>query len=452
MSDSFDGDRDPRIRQGCRAVLGAAGPARGGLDLGFLAGAAGRGYFTPDEDEFIRIRYSQYLGARASLLSTLATLEAACAPAAGGWSRRLPAFTVAFAAACLLLRQARGLSDLAVADPLLAKKLDEPSPIHGIPRKTFTRMFRATTDPLRLMAFREAAEFYEKHRSEIHGISCGEDFAAVLGLLEEEDEWIGNRRRDIIRRRMAYEWFSFLRRHRSGWKKSVFGFFEWSGRAIADLRQPGVKPSGAPKRVSPELREKILRVARPGDIFVTRHDDALSNLFLPGFWPHAAFFIGSEAARSEIGLEIPPGIARRARQPVVFLESKKDGVRFRPADDTLAVDAFIVLRPPLGKPELAAALASVMRHEGKPFDFSFDFRNADRLACTELVYRAYHGTGGLSFSLVETGGRLCLPAEELIVQALRQGFKVVAACGIGKNEIVTGRRAELQLHASRSAL
>lgn len=439
---------DPRVRDGARTVAGTASIARTGLVLPFLDEASVRGYFTPDEDEAVRVRYAQYLGVRGALLSTLEELEEACAPASGGWQKQLPAFAVAFATACLLLRQARGLAALAAAHPLLAKKLDEASILHGIPRKTFTFLFRATTDPARLMQFREAADFYDKHRSNIADLSADPEFVEAIGLLGDEEEWIEHRKRDILRRRLEYGWHSFLRRHRSAWKQSVFGIFEWSGRAISELRQPGVKPAGAPKRVTPELREKILRLAKPGDVFVTRHDDAISNLFLPGYWPHAAFFIGSESQRGALGMETPAG----AEDPVVFLEAKKDGVRFRPASDTLEVDALVVLRPPLAGAELAAALARGMRHEGKPFDFAFDFRNSDRLACTEVIYRSYHGAGELAFSLVETGGRHCLPAEELISQGLAQGFRVVVACGVGKDEIVSGSRAELILHASRSAL
>jgi len=448
MSDAGQPGCDACVRDGARTVAGAAPVARAGLDWPFLDAATARGYFTPDEDEAVRVRYAQYLGVRGALLSTLAELEQACGPVNGGWEKQLPAFAVAFAAACLLLRQARSLAALAGLHPVLAKKLDEPSAPHGIPRKTFTALFRATTDPLRLILFRDAATFYDKHRSKIRELAADPELAPAVTLLEDEDEWIERRKRDILRRRLAYGWHSFLRRHRSAWHQSVFGVFEWSGRAISELRQPGVKPPGAPKRVTAELREKILRVAKPGDVFVTRHDDAMSNLFLPGHWPHVAFFIGSESQRAALGLDTPEGAA----DPVVFLEAKKDGVRFRPATDTLEVDAFVVLRPPLGGIELAASLARGMRHVGKPYDFAFDFRNSDRLACTGLIYRAYHGAGELAFSLVETGGRLCLPAEELISQALAQGFRVVAACGVGKDEIVLGTRAELVLHASRSAL
>ncbi|RYD64928.1 MAG: hypothetical protein EOP83_08570 [Verrucomicrobiaceae bacterium] len=448
MSEAGQPGCDPCVREGARTVAGAVLMARAGLELAFLDVASARGYFTPDEDEVVRVRYAQYLGVRGALLSTLAELERACAPRNGGWEKQLPAFAVAFAAACLLLRQARGLATVVGKHPLLAKKLDEPSTVHGIPRKTFTYLFRATTDPVRLILFREAATFYVKHRSKIAQLASDPDLAPAIILLEGEDEWIERRKRDILRRRLAYGWHSFLRRHRSAWAQSLFGVFEWSGRAISELRQPGVKPSGAPKRVTPELREKILRLAKPGDVFVTRHDDAMSNLFLPGHWPHVAFFIGSESQRTALGLDTPDGAA----DPVVFLEAKKDGVRFRPATDTLEVDAFVVLRPPLAGMELAESLARGMRHVGKPYDFAFDFRNSDRLACTGLIYRVYHGAGELAFSLVETGGRLCLPAEELISQALAQGFRVVAACGVGKDEIVSGTRAELVLHASRSAL
>jgi hypothetical protein len=227
----------------------------------------------------------------------------------------------------------------------------------------------------------------------------------------------------------------------------MFGLFEVSGRAVAELRQPGVKPRGAPKRVTADLLEGVLAEARPGDVFVTRHDDALSNLFLPGFWPHAALFLGSHEALGALGVEHP----RITAGGHWFLEAKKDGVRVRPAAETLAVDAFLVMRPPLDGSALCQGLRRALGHEGKGYDFLFDFRTADRLVCTEVVYRGFNACGPVQFELRDVGGRLCLPAEELLDQALACGFRIVAAGGLEGRGLLTGGEAEAAFSATRSS-
>ena len=260
----------------------------------------------------------------------------------------------------------------------------------------------------------------------------------VVELLREEEPWIERRKRDAVKRVVSYRWFSFLRRNRSAWKKVMFGFFEASGRAVAELRQPGIKPSGAPKRISGELRAAVLENARPGDVFVTRHDDALSNLFLPGFWPHAALYLGTSEELGRMGIGLPAD----EEDGAWFLEAKKDGVRLRRAEETLHVDAFVALRPPLEGEDLAAAIRRAASHAGKPYDFLFDFRTADRLVCTEVIYRGFHGAGPVRFHLREVGGRLCLPAEALLDQAMDCGFRITATGGLQGDCLRVGERGE----------
>ena len=80
----------------------------------------------------------------------------------------------------------------------------------------------------------------------------------------------------------------------------MFFLAESIGSDIAELTQPLVKKRGAGKRVTPDIRAQLLSLVRPGDVFVTRHDDAMSNLFLPGFWPHAALYIGTDIQRANM--------------------------------------------------------------------------------------------------------------------------------------------------------
>jgi hypothetical protein len=116
-------------------------------------------------------------------------------------------------------------------------------------------------------------------------------------------------------------------------------------------------------------------------------------------------------------------------------------VRVRRAAETLAVDELLVLRSKLGEEERRIVIAKALEHTGKGYDFLFDFRTSERLVCTELVYRSYHGIGPIRFELREVGGRLCLPAEEFLDQAMGRGFELVAAVGLQGQGVELGDAA-----------
>lgn len=439
----------PALESGIATVTAAADalPERETLtpELAAIEAACTRGYFLPDEDEWIKLRYSQYLSLRTSLLETIGEISALSGRSALEWETRLPLFTTAFAAACILMRANRFLVDIAADRSVVWKKLDEADSAAGIPRKSFTAIYEAMTSPRNQLRFLDAADFFLLHRDEIRALSADPALLPVVALLDKEEPYIERRRREAIKRRILYRWFSFLRRHRSAWKQVMNGMFEASGRAIADLRQPGIKPTGAPKRIDAELRSDILALARPGDVFITRHDDALSNLFLPGFWPHGALFLGQGPDLPADCHPLPP----TDESDSWFLEAKKDGVKIRTSAETMAVDALVVLRPPLAEKDLHHALQRALSHRGKPYDFLFDFRTADRLVCTEVVYRGFHGIGPVRFHLREVGGRLCLPAEEFLDQALACGFEIILTAGLQGNILLTGKEAHQAFLASR---
>ena len=416
-------------------------------ELQQIANATERGYFLPDEDESVRLRYLQYLSARAALLEIPTRLLDGSGRE--DWIDELPAFVTAFAAACVLIRATGFVTGLALANPVLWKKLDEEDLRVGLPRKTFTRLYRSSASPETLSRIHSAAEFYDEHQDRILELADDPEIGPVVRLLASEAASIERRKREAVRRHLVYRWFSFQRRQRSAWRQVMFGLFEAGGSAIADLRQPGVKPSGAPKRLTPGLREELLASLRPGDVCVTRHDDALSNLFLPGFWPHATLFLGDIEERRALGVRLPEPLEARSGGRTRFLESKKDGVRFRPAEETLAVDACVVIRPTLDRSDLARAIGRAMEHEGKLYDFLFDFRTSDRLACTEVIYRGFHGIGPVAFQLKEVSGRKCLPAEDLLDQALGCGFHLHATAGLEGNRVLFGAAAEKAFQATR---
>ena len=77
--------------------------------------------------------------------------------------------------------------------------------------------------------------------------------------------------------------------------------------------------------------------------------------------------------------------------------------------------------------DIARVITRALGHEGKPYDFDFDFTRSDRLVCTEVVYRAYEGIGDVQFELTRRAGRWTLSAEDLLNMAVDgRHFEVVA--------------------------
>jgi len=433
-----------RALTACRVAMPFEGDMEGALADAKAAQA--RGYYTPVEDERLRTAYVNYLGVRAALWETIQSLlpyiELPRQFKQGDWEKHLQAFGIAFTCAAMLLRSGYYLIDMTDGRPVVRDKLDEAEPRYNIKRKQFTEIYDSLVSTTRMMRFRKAVSFYQRHEAEIYPALLGGQFDKVVEILKGEDPYIQTKYRKHLKRKAGYNLFSLRRRHLSAVSKTMFFLFQSLGSDIAELKQPLVKRRGVGKRITDEVRAKLMALVRPGDVFVTRHDDAMSNLFLPGFWPHAALYIGSDKDRAAIGVEASNPDHQSTPGEVRFLESKKDGVLVRPAEDTLQVDACVILRPKISAKDLSSALTRALSHSGKLYDFVFDFASADRLACTELIYRTYTGFGGIDLKLIERAGRNCLSAEDLLTQGLKHNwFEVVAIFGVGNDLLNRGDKA-----------
>ena len=110
------------------------------------------------------------------------------------------------------------------------------------------------------------------------------------------------------------------------------------------------------------------------------------------------------------------------------VESLKDGVMERDITSPFSNDAISVIRPQLDATTINTAIVRARSHVGKPYDFDFDFTRADRLVCTEVVYRSYEGLGSMHFELTRRAGRETLSAEDLLRLALaNKSFRTITA-------------------------
>lgn len=380
-----------------------------------------RGYFNPVEDERIRETFARYLAIRVALWDVIQDLRAGAKRfqriGEQATFQDARAFSVVFCSAEIIVRTGEYLIDLARTRKIVWQKLDEAEPRYGIKRKSFTRLYRQLTSAYRMHGFYSACETFDAYRDKIFDVSVPE-IADILYRLNLPTASRG----DHLKRYGKFVGHSLRRRNISTWKKIQFSVFEMMGSDIADLKIPLMKAKNEPKRVSPKVIMDLRAKLEPGDVFVTRHDDAMSNLFLPGFWPHSALWLGAKDAD--------------------VLEAKKDGVLLRDLEETLQVDAFTILRPKISPEEVDAALTRARTHAGKLYDFVFDFRTSDRLVCTEVIYRTYHGIGPISFELEVQAGRHCLSAEALINQGVSNDwFEVVATYGIYDDKLLSAKAA-----------
>ncbi len=182
------------------------------------------------------------------------------------------------------------------------------------------------------------------------------------------------------------------------------------------------EPRGHAGLIAPEQVEALRAKLRPGDIVIERRNWYLSNAFLPGFWPHSALYVGTAEELRALGLLDDPRVAKHleafARADASghvprFIEAISEGVVFTSIEHSIGeADAVAVLRPRLTPEQLKEVIARAFSHAGKPYDFDFDFFSADKLVCTEVVYRAFGSY--VDFPLVEILGRKTLPALEMV--------------------------------------
>ena len=180
--------------------------------------------------------------------------------------------------------------------------------------------------------------------------------------------------------------------------------------------------------------EHFSKDLRPGDIMLERREWYLTNIGIPGFWTHAAIYIGTPDERAaffndasvqqllnEEGAGSFEEILMREKKAYALsiaedshgirpriVEAIGEGVLFTTIEHSADCDSIAVLRPLLPKYEIARAIIRSFRYSGRPYDFDFDFRTDSALVCTELVYKSYEkgkGMKGISFSMESIMGR-----------------------------------------------
>jgi uncharacterized protein YycO len=346
-------------------------------------------------------------------------------------SRNL-AFSMSHAAFLASYRYGLELVALADSNPDLDIILNEAVPELGIPRGTFDRYkarYLNVALATEFSALRTLDRVFVK-TSPVLKASIAEDSARIWKMGKGTGPVLtAKEAADVLRRTGFSAWFPV--------QKNVS---EWMGDTKVRRRHSHL--------ISEEQMTEARSRLQPGDIFFERHEWYLSNLGLPGFWTHAAYYVGTPEERrayfSEAKVQawvssqgVPDGDFEKllkTRYPAAYaisvtpqeeghvprvLEAISEGVAFTTLERTGASDSLAVIRPRLDPREKALAILRAFHYSGRPYDFNFDFATDATLVCSELIYKAYEpggGMRGIRFPLTEVMGRKVSTPNNMVRQ------------------------------------
>jgi len=377
-----------------------------------------REYYLPYEDAQMRSHFRRFLACRASLLRIVA--DYAGLDELPDSRMRARCFTLGLAAAMRTYESSVRIV-LTYRNHILARRmLNESQQQHGVDSGMFDWVYESITNEHNVRLASRMTDRFMRHRLKWRDVEVWPT---------SEWDWLDTRitaamvyvkAHPIDQRSASVE--LFLRRLGDQAYGPLYGaqstLAEWMGDTrIVD--QPPAIQSHQITEIGSELK--------PGDILLQRREWYVGNAFLPGFWSHAALYVGRIEDLRRLGIVDHPAV--RAHLPAYLastsdgsertvLEALSEGVVFNSLAASLHADHVAVLRPNLSEGQIAQAILNAFEYHGRPYDFEFDFATADKLVCTEVVYRAYQGM--LDFDLVRIMGRNTLPAAEIARKFARE--------------------------------
>jgi hypothetical protein len=337
-------------------------------------------------------------------------------------------FYLAYAAFLAQYRLAMDFINITKNNPSLHIVLNEPVPELGLPKGSYSRLKYRFLNVLRGAEFARLSVLYQYY-SNNGPVPLQEEIEEDSKLIWQAGKGEGPKQTarnalQIVKDQGFTAWFP-VQKQVSEWMSDIKVWRK--GKTL----------------ISDQQIKGMIGKLEPGDVLLERREWFMTNVGMPGFWPHAALYIGSPAQREKyfddpqvetwikskghsdgtfedfLRTNYPGGYKistspDRLGETVRVIEAKGEGVIFTSLQYSAGADSVVAMRPRLSKVTKARAIARAFNYSGRPYDFNFDFLTDEKLVCTELVYKAYEGTAeikGLDLPVADIMGRKVTPAN-----------------------------------------
>lgn len=182
----------------------------------------------------------------------------------------------------------------------------------------------------------------------------------------------------------------------------------------------------------------IFSQLQAGDILLEKPPFRLTDKMIPGYWGHAAIWVGNQQELISLGVWDIPLIDKYQQQiqnQQGIVEALRDGTKMNTLEHFLNIDDLVVLRKKnLTDQHKKKIIELTLRQVGKPYDFNYDVETTDKIVCSQLVYLAYTDIDWPTDSLI---GRYTISPDNIAQKALHDGeLEIVLLYSEGKQ--VTG--------------
>lgn len=389
-----------------------------------LRGKLGKGdkIYNQEEDDLIRSQLLAYLNYRTALFRLLYRYRDY--ESIPDENLRTEAFLMAYASGLALFEKGLVFVESFKNDDRAKKKLNEGDSTWNVPSSIYNTVRANLSNENNYKMLQQARAVYETSIAKVD-LSRSRNQAQ----LEELKERIDRLHKSPVWEQYSpwdYRFRELLSKVESGAAKPAYKVQSLIATILGDTKLPA-RPGGQKSLISLEQVQELKEKLKPGDIILERRNWYLSNAFLPGFWPHAALYVGTAEDLEGRGLKddefVGPKLARFKEtahdgHEHRVIEALSEGVVFSSLEEATLADYIAVLRPKLAEKQINEGISKAFSHYGKPYDFEFDFFSTDKIVCTELVYRSYDGR--IRFGLIDVLGRRTLPAIEIVTKFAKE--------------------------------
>lgn len=168
-----------------------------------------------------------------------------------------------------------------------------------------------------------------------------------------------------------------------------------------------------------DFMKEVKAEMQPLDMLFEKTPFRATDRFIPGYYGHAAIYIGNEAQLKELGIWDHPVVQKfhmDIKLGKTIVEALRPGVQINTFRHFTDIDDFALVRRKfeMTKEDITDHIVRALNQVGKKYDFGFNTEVPDTIVCSELHYTVWRD---IEFDTTRILGRETIDVDQVVIQA-----------------------------------